>query len=108
MNKFFQISKLLLLLLFIYSCGSVGEALQGKKRSDQGDEFLIDKKNPLVMPPDFDKLPKPGEANIKSTKDIATDQSNIKSLLKKNSDGEIISSNDESTSIESSILKKIK
>ena len=46
--------------------------------------------------------------NIKSTKDIATDQSNIKSLLKKNSDGEIISSNDESTSIESSILKKIK
>ena len=44
----------------------------------------------------------------KSTKDIETDQSNIKSLLKKNSDGEIISSNDESTSIESSILKKIK
>ena len=27
----------------MYSCGSVGEALQGKKRSDQGDEFLIDK-----------------------------------------------------------------
>ena len=50
MNKFFQISKLLLLLLFIYSCGSVGEALQGKKRSDQGDEFLINKKNPLAMP----------------------------------------------------------
>ena len=108
MNKFLKISKLLFLLLFIYSCGSVGEALQGKKRSDQGDEFLIDKKNPLVMPPDFDKLPEPGESNIKSTKDIATDQSNIKSLLKKNSDGEIISSNDESTSIESSILKKIK
>ena len=108
MNKFFKISKLLFLLLFLYSCGSVGEALQGKKRSDQGDEFLIDKKNPLVMPPDFDKLPKPGEANIKSTKDIETDQSNIKSLLKNSSDEEIISSNDESTSIESSILKKIK
>ena len=105
MNKIFKISKLLFFLIFLYSCG-VGEALQGKKRSDQGDEFLIDKKNPLVMPPDFDKLPTPGEANIKSTKDLATDQSNIKSLLKKNSDGEIISSNDESTSIESSILKK--
>ncbi len=52
MNKFFKISKLLILLLFIYSCG-MGEALQGKKRSDQGDEFLIDKKNPLVMPPRF-------------------------------------------------------
>ena len=108
MNKFFKIIKLLSFLFFLYSCGSVGEALQGTKRSDQGDEFLIDKKNPLVMPPDFDKLPTPGEANIKSTKDLATDQSNIKSLLKKNSNGEIISSNDESTSIESSILKKIK
>ena len=107
MNKFFKISKLLYLLLFIYSCGSVGEALQGKKRSDQGDEFLIDKKNPLVMPPDFDKLPKPGEANVKSTKDIENDKSNIKNLLK-NSNDQSISNTSESTSIESSILKKIK
>ena len=108
MNKFFKISKLLILLLFIYSCGSVGEALQGKKRSDQGDEFLIDKKNPLVMPPDFDKLPKPGEANVKSTKDIENNQSNIKDLLKKSDIEEDNSSSEQSTSIESSILKKIK
>ena len=107
MNKFFKFSKLLLLLLFLYSCGSVGEALQGKKRSEQGDEFLIDKKNPLSMPPDFDKLPKPGEANVKSTKDIENDQSNIKNLLKNTGD-ENVSNSDESTSIESSILKKIK
>ncbi len=107
MNKFFKISNLLFLLLFLYSCGSVGEALQGKKRSDQGDEFLIDKKNPLVMPPDFDKLPKPGEANIDSTKDIVSNQSNIKDLLK-NSNDQSISNTSESTSIESSILKKIK
>ena len=108
MNKFFKISKLLILLLFIYSCGSVGEALQGKKRSDQGDEFLIDKKNPLVMPPDFDKLPKPGEANVKSTKDIENNQSNIKDLLKKSDIEEDNSSSEQSSSIESSILKKIK
>ena len=108
MNKFFKISKSLVLLLFIYSCGSVGEALQGKKRSDQGDEFLIDKKNPLVMPPDFDKLPKPGEANVKSTKDIENDESNIKDLLKKSDIEEDDSSSEQSTSIESSILKKIK
>ena len=107
MNKFFKFSKLLLLLLFLYSCGSVGEALQGKKRSDQGDEFLIDKKNPLVLPPDFDKLPKPGEVNIKSSKDIENNQSNIKNLLK-NSNDQSISNTSESTSIESSILKKIK
>ncbi len=108
MNKFFKISKLLLLLLFLYSCGSFGEALQGKKRSDQGDEFLVDKKNPLVMPPDFDKLPKPGEANLKSTKDIESDQSNIKDLLKKSDIEEDASFSEQSTSIESSILKKIK
>ena len=107
MDKFFKIFKLIFLLLFLYSCGSFGEALQGKKRSDQGDEFLIDKKNPLSMPPDFDKLPKPGEANIKSTKDIENDKSNIKNLIK-NNDDENISNSDESTSIESSILKKIK
>ena len=106
MNKILKISKLLFFLTFLYSCG-VGEALQGKKRSDQGDEFLIDKKNPLVLPPDFDKLPKPGEVNIKSSKDIENNQSNIKNLLK-NTDDENVSNSDESTSIESSILKKIK
>ena len=108
MDKIYKISKLIFLLLFLYSCGSVGEALQGKKRSDQGDEFLIDKKNTLVMPPDFDKLPKPGEANAKSTKDIENDQSNIKDLLKKSDVEEDDLSSEQSTSIESSILKKIK
>ena len=108
MNKFFKFSKIIPLLLFLYSCVSVGEALQGKKRSDQGDEFLIDKKNPLVMPPDFDKLPKPGETIIKSSKDIQSDQSNIENLIKNSDDVQTSSSNEVSTSIESSILKKIK
>ena len=108
MDKIYKISKLIFLLLFLYSCGSVGEALQGKKRSDQGDEFLIDKKNPLVMPPDFDKLPKPGEANVKSTKQIQNEDSNIKNLLKSSEIQEEASSSEKSSSIESSILKKIK
>ena len=107
MNKIFKISRLLFILIFFYSCG-VGEALQGKKRSDQGDEFLIDKKNPLTMPPDFNKLPEPGEATIKSTKDIESDQSNIENLLKKSKIEDDTSSSKQSTSIESSILKKIK
>ncbi len=108
MNKYLKITKLLFFLFFIYSCGSVGEALQGKKRSDQGDEFLIDKKNPLAMPPDFDKLPEPGEASVTSTKDIETDQSNIKNLFKSSEITQNSSSSDQTTSIESSILKKIK
>ncbi len=107
MNKILKISRLLFFLIFLHSCG-MGEALQGKKRSDQGDEFLIDKKNPLAMPPDFDKLPKPGEASVKSTRDIESDQSNIENLLKNSEIEEEASSSEKSTSIESSILKKIK
>ena len=108
MNKLIKISQLLIVFSFLCSCGSVGEVLQGKKRSDQGDEFLIDKKNPLVMPPDFDKLPEPGETNVKSTKDIEDNQSNIEDLLKNSDIEEDTSSSEKSTSIESSILKKIK
>ncbi len=48
-----------------------------KKKSDSGQEFLIEKKDPLILPPDFSKLPKPNEqpettdeeANIKSVFD---------------------------------------
>ena len=60
------------------------------------------------MPPDFNKLPEPGEATIKSTKDIESDQSNIENLLKKSKIEDDTSSSKQSTSIESSILKKIK
>ena len=108
MNKFLKNFKLILILLFLYSCGSLGEALQGKKRSDQGDEFLIDKKNPLVMPPDFNKLPKPGENIIKAFLETQNENSNIKDLLKSNETQEEVSSSKQSTSIESSILKQIK
>ena len=114
MGKFFKYFNLLFLFLFLYSCGSVGDALQGKKRSDQGDEFLINKKKPLVMPPDFENLPKPGETNAKPNNETVSDQSNIKALLKEKKDcvienncEENISSSDNSSSIESSILKKI-
>ena len=42
-------------------CGGVRDALEGNKRSEQSDEFLVKKKNPLQMPPDINKLPKPGD-----------------------------------------------
>ena len=67
----------ILFSLFLYSCGSVGEALQGKKRSKQSDEFLVEKKNPLEMPPDMNELPTPGNQEISETK---SDNNEIKSL----------------------------
>ena len=42
---------------FIYSC----EGFKLKKKSTSGEEFLIEKKDPLILPPDFSKLPEPKE-----------------------------------------------
>ena len=52
---------ILALIPLLTYCGGVREALEGKKRSEQSDEFLVKKKNPLQMPPDMNKLPKPGD-----------------------------------------------
>ena len=51
------------------SCQSVKEGLSGKKKTNS-DEFLVEKKNPLVLPPDFTKLPEPttSENNKKENK----------------------------------------
>ena len=48
----------ILCLLFLYSCQSVKDNLSMKKK-ESVDEFLIEKKNPLVVPPEFSKLPVP-------------------------------------------------
>ena len=40
------------------SCQSLRENLSIQKK-DSVDEFLIEKKNPLVFPPEFSKLPEP-------------------------------------------------
>ena len=95
----------ILFSLFLYSCGSVGEALQGKKRSKQSDEFLVEKKNPLEMPPDMNELPTPGNQEISETK---SDNNEIKSLLKiQNENNQDNENSNNSSDIESSILKKI-
>ena len=106
-NKFLNIF-LIFFGLFLYSCQTASEALQGKKRSDQSDEFLVEKKNPLKLPPDFDVLPIPKEENTinKSRKD-----NEIKELLTKNGDEskKIEDKKDDSTkSLEETLLDKIK
>tara|TARA_S200000501_G_scaffold160280_1_gene151171 strand:- start:349 stop:666 length:318 start_codon:yes stop_codon:yes gene_type:complete len=69
---------LLLLIPLLSNCGGVRDALEGKKRSEQNDEFLVKKKNPLQMPPDINKLPIPGEEiELNNTED----QDEVKKLL---------------------------
>ena len=49
---------LIILIVSLNSCESVKNALTGKKY-ESSDEFLVIKKNPLVLPPDFRNLPEP-------------------------------------------------
>ena len=53
--KFFLIA----IIFLLNSCQNVKDALEGKRRSKTGDEFLIEKKNPLALPPNFEDLPEP-------------------------------------------------
>ena len=42
-----------LILLILASCGTLKEGFSNQKK-DNTDEFLVKKKSPLVMPPDYD------------------------------------------------------
>ena len=52
----------LLILIFLSGCQNVRETLSMKKKQNI-DEFLIEKKNPLILPPEFSKLPEPRKNN---------------------------------------------
>ena len=72
----------LITLIILSGCSGAKDALQGKKRSDTSDEFLIEKKNPLTKPPDYNELPVPiSEENSYTENNEAGD---IEILLKKN------------------------
>ena len=100
-NKIFII---LSLIFFLSSCGTIKEGFKNQKK-DSSDEFLVEKKSPLVMPPDYDQLPLPSSNN----KDNITDNRNIESIISETSkekDQNTIENSNES--FETSILKKIK
>ena len=60
---------LLCILIFGFnSCTSIKNAVTGKK-SENSDEFLIKKKNPLILPPDFDELPQPKDEETSEEED---------------------------------------
>ena len=89
----------ILLFVFLTSCAdtfdSVKRGLTGAKKSS-ADEFLVKKKDPLILPPDYENLPSPDEGNLVLEED---------SIFQNTLDSEEVSSS--SKSVESSILKKI-
>ena len=56
--KYLKLFGVLNLLLLLLSCGLVKEGFQNPKKKSS-DEFLVEKKSPLVMPPNFNELPTP-------------------------------------------------
>ncbi len=94
------------LSIFIISCSGGLEGFKLKKRSSSGDEFLIQKKDPLVQPPDYLKLPSPDEGNDDSDEETTQIEKVFKNDNTSN-DEENQDSNTSETSLEKSILKKI-
>ena len=90
----------ILLLFFLTSCAnswdSVKRGLTGTKKSS-ADEFLVEKKDPLILPPDFENLPTPEDRGIALEEDSIFQ--NTLEVSEEDTPG--------SKSVESSILKKI-
>ena len=103
--KYFKLLIFFQLILFLYSCSTVKEGFTNQKKSSS-DEFLVEKKSPLVMPPDYNDLPVPDQ----NKETAETDEKKIKDLVTKNENenGENNNSEEVNLDIEQSILKKIK
>ena len=105
MKKIYKFPAIVVLILVLNSCGTVKEGFSSQKKNSI-DEFLVEKKSPLVMPPDFNKLPLPKQTNQVTENEGDKD---IKSLLTDNKDTDLENQNtNQNTNFENSILEKIK
>ena len=98
---FKKITYMIILTFFVASCGdtasSIKRGLTGAKKTT-ADEFLIEKKDPLILPPDYENLPDPDE-KIAANKEISTFKKNLGTLIEDRPSTP--------NSVEDSILKKI-
>ena len=96
-----KITSILILIFFLSSCGdtldSVKRGLTGAK-GNTADEFLVKKKDPLILPPDFESLPLPDEEV--TNEEVSVFEKNLETSVESESSG--------SSSVEESILRKIK
>ncbi len=91
----------------LLSCQTVKDGLSGRK-SENSDEFLVQKKNPLVLPPDYMKLPKPND-DEEMEDDLARieEETDIQKILKLD-DKKIEETTNKQGSAESFVLENIK
>ena len=93
----------LFVLFLTVSCGGLddaGKVLRNEKVKTT-DEFLVKKRNPLVLPPNYEKIPEPGSINQKKE----SEEEKIKKILKVS---ETESTPTSKSSVEDSILKSIR
>ena len=102
MNRLNFFSLIILFLLILNGCGTVKEGFKNPKKNTS-DEFLVEKKSPLVMPPNFEELPVPKK--MQNLSDIK--KSSIKEMIVENKidENETIKTD---KNLEENILKKIK
>jgi len=97
---------LIAVLFLLSSCQNVKDALSGKKY-ENSDEFLVIKKNPLVLPPNFNDLPTPKDVvDNTQIENIENEIEDLLSSIKENNE-EVVESSD-SKATESFVLEKIK
>jgi hypothetical protein len=105
MKKTKPILAVFLFLLLLNACGGVAEGLSGSKKKGN-EEFLVEKKAPLVLPPNFGQLPEPGAK--KDENEILTEENDlsIEDMFNQSSSTETRKDSSNS-SIEKSIIDKI-
>ena len=95
----------MMLIFLVTSCAdswsNVKRGLTGAKQQST-DEFLVQKKDPLILPPDFENLPSPSDRE-----EAIEEMSSFEKTLKQTSETEITASSTGS-SAEDSILKQIR
>ena len=98
-----NINFLLIILITLVSCGSVEEAgkVLRNEKIKTTDEFLVKKRKPLVLPPDYNEVPEPGT----TTENKINENEKIKKMLKSTEKTNI---KNNSSSTEQSILNKIR
>ena len=99
MKKFNLLFILGIALIILSGCNTVKKGFKNPKKNSS-DEFLVEKKSPLVMPPEFNEHPIPNQNEDTSQKQ----ENNIKNLISDNN------GNDQKDPkiLEGSILSKIK
>ena len=101
-NKF---SILILTLIILSSCQTLQDGLAGKKNKNS-DEFLIEKKNPLEIPPEFGELQEPNKIKVDEEEQAEKLDKDLEKLLKNDDISNDPQSIDKSA--EDFVLKQIK